>query len=120
MQTDNVPDCRSDGEAEREALAAADGEAVTRYRDAAAAGCPDSQALLGLCYLLGLGVERDLVSAQMWLEIAAALGCAEAVEARELAAQQLTDSQLEAAQRLALAWLEERQLWFEMPTEGSC
>jgi TPR repeat protein len=120
IQTDNCTDHRPGDDARNSGHLAAGSRAVARYREAAEKGCADSQALLGLSYLIGLGVARDLVSAQMWLEVAAAQGCPEAVAARDLTAPRLTGGQLEQAQRLALAWLEQRRHWLDLPTAGSC
>lgn len=51
-----------------------DGRALELFEKAAAAGHTRAQINLGILYLRGLGVPRDLVQARAWLEKAAASG----------------------------------------------
>jgi TPR repeat protein len=51
------------------------------YKKAADNGSAKAQYYLGVCYRNGLGVPRDLVSAQHWFETAARSGSEEAVAA---------------------------------------
>ncbi|RME82904.1 MAG: sel1 repeat family protein, partial [Zetaproteobacteria bacterium] len=49
-------------------------DAVPFVRAAARAGLPEAQAMLGLMYLRGQGVDQDETEARRWLRIAAKLG----------------------------------------------
>jgi len=71
------------------------------YTLAAEQGFEMAQFFLGLIYLNGYGILQDLVYAHMWLNIAAYNGYEAAAFNRDIAAKQMTPSQLEKAQNLA-------------------
>jgi uncharacterized protein len=75
--------------------------ALKWYRLAAEQGFAKSQYSLGLMYAIGRGVIRDNVYAHMWGNIAASNGNWNGGKLRELAAKEMTPSQLETAQKLA-------------------
>ena len=79
-------------------------EALRWYRLAADQGDAVAQTNLGLMYGNGLGVSPDYVQAYMWLSLAAAHGLKKASYARDLAAGEMSESQIEEAQRLAREW----------------
>src|SRR5436189_239101 len=79
-------------------------EALRWYRLAANQGNPDAQFNLGVVYADGKEIPRDYVQAYMWLSLAAAQGHKEASHARDLAAGQMSQLQLEQAQRLSSEW----------------
>ena len=78
-----------------------DKTAVRWYRLAAEQGNADAQTNLGVMYGMGTGVIRDDVYAHMWFNIAASSGNKRAVKNRDIAAKNMTPSQLEKAQDLA-------------------
>ena len=53
-------------------------KALALFQEAADAGNPPAQHALGVCYLLGIGVEKSLEDALSWLNKSAAQGYAEA------------------------------------------
>jgi hypothetical protein len=81
---------------------------VRWFRLAAEQG--DADAMLGLTYMyaLGEGVQRDIVKAHMWANLAASRLSGEAreraVEARDMASEEMTSAQVTEAQRLAREW----------------
>jgi hypothetical protein len=81
-----------------------DEEAVTYFRMAAEAGDSDAQASLGLAYLAGRGVAKDLQQAYFWLELAAVKGEDIAIKTRDLAAKEMSAEQIAEAKRLAREW----------------
>lgn len=81
-------------------------EAAKWWQQAAEQGCATAQHNLGLVYAMGRGVTQNLVLAHMWLNIAAAISDSEkqkisSIETRELAAKEMTASQIAEAQALA-------------------
>jgi TPR repeat protein len=60
--------------------------------------------MVGLTYAYGLGVPQDVVTAHMWLDLAAASGDANAGRARDSVATGMSAQQLAAARRRARAW----------------
>lgn len=78
------------------------------YLDTAEDGCADSQALLGLSYLVGDGVPQDDVQAKKWLDLAAAQGQQEAIRGQELVAQRMSVAQIAEAERLIHEWRQKR------------
>ena len=111
--------------------AAEDGNAVTQYslgyfylygygatkdyprstqwlRFAAEQGHAEAQYRLGLAYILGMGVTEDPIQAHKWLNIAASRLSGErhneARQLRNLAAQDMSVSQLRTARSLAAEW----------------
>jgi TPR repeat protein len=80
------------------------------YLSAAQAGDANAQSQVGYMYAVGLGVERDLVQAHRWTNIAAALLPAgkmrdSSIGNRNAAAAQMSPEQILKAQRLARDWL---------------
>ena len=55
-------------------------------------------------YLLGLGVPKDLVSAQLYFYLAAERGYEQAMRARDTLEKQMTPEQIAEAQKLAHEW----------------
>jgi hypothetical protein len=69
---------------------------------AAEQGVAVAQTNLGVMYYDGQGVLQDYVRAHMWLNIAASSGKSENASGnRDIAAERMTPSQIETAQRLA-------------------
>jgi uncharacterized protein len=75
--------------------------AVKWYRLAAEMGDADAQGNLGVMYGIGKGVIQDWVYAHMWGNLAASNGNENGAKLGEIAAEQMTPSQLETAQKLA-------------------
>jgi uncharacterized protein len=66
---------------------------------------PDALYQLGLMYAAGRDVAVDLVTAHMWLNIAAARGNLEARRMRTELADAMTRDEIMRAQRQARAWI---------------
>lgn len=64
----------------------------------------EAQYLMGIANERGLGVQKDLVKAHAWYNIAATNGFEKAVPARSALTRQLTADQLAEAQALAKNW----------------
>lgn len=85
------------------------GEALKWYRKAAAKGNPDAMLGLGLMYELGQGVPKDRVESVKWLTLASR-GFPQGPDRNRLMTaidtmrQQMSNDQLDAAQRLIDAW----------------
>ena len=60
---------------------------------------------LGIMYSVGRDVPVDLVSAHKWFNLAALKGNADAIRLRREIADQMSESEIAAAQRAARAWL---------------
>jgi len=60
---------------------------------------------LGMMYSVGRDAPVDLVSAHKWFNLAAMKGNAEAIRLRREIADQMSDSEIAAAQRAARDWL---------------
>jgi TPR repeat protein len=60
---------------------------------------------LGMMYSIGRSVPIDLVSAHKWFNLAAMKGKADAIRLRREIADQLSETQVAAAQRAARDWL---------------
>ena len=71
------------------------------YRLAAEQGHATAQSNLGVMYGMGTGVIQDWVYAHMWGNLAASNGNENGAKLGEIAAEQMTPSQLETAQKLA-------------------
>ena len=84
-------------------------EAVKWYRKAAEQGYASAQYNLGVMYGMGHGVVQDPKSAHMWFNIAAANGDSDAVKGRDIAAKEMTPSQIEKAQDMAREWMAKHQ-----------
>ena len=79
-------------------------EALSEWRSAADAGDRRAMLALGRRYAQGLGVVQDYVEAHKWLNLAASLGEAAAVEERDALAARMTPQQVATAQERAAAW----------------
>lgn len=69
--------------------------------DAAIAGDPDAQFVLGRMYARGLGVLQDFVQAHRWYNVAAANGQRMAPLARDAISEEMTAEQIALAQQMA-------------------
>jgi hypothetical protein len=79
-------------------------DAVPWYLMAAQQGNPEAQTLLATQYLRGEGVARDPVLAYALYDLAARQGFANAGEARDTAARQMSPNQIQEAQSLVARW----------------
>ena len=79
-------------------------EALSEWRAAANAGDRRAMLALGRRYAQGLGVVQDYEEAHKWLDLAASLGEAAAVEERDALAARMTPQQVATAQERAAAW----------------
>ena len=81
---------------------------IDAQRALAEQGDAAAQCNLGFMYADGLGVSEDYVQAHMWLNIAASRATGElrenAVNNRDLTADEMTPDALNEAQRLAREW----------------
>ena len=75
--------------------------ALREWKPLAEQGNAPAQGNLGLMYALGKGVIKDWVYAHMWGNLAASNGSEDGAKVREIAAKDMTPSQLETAQKLA-------------------
>lgn len=60
---------------------------------------------LGMMYASGRSVETDLISAHKWFNLAALRGNQDAVRMRREIAQEMSETDIAAAQRAARSWL---------------
>lgn len=79
---------------------------IAEARKAASEGACDGLYKLGLVYSTGSGDEVDLVEAHKWFNLAALRGSDAAKECRKELADQMTTSEVAAAQRAAREWLD--------------
>jgi TPR repeat protein len=87
-------------------------EAAQWFRKCASSGNWQGQMSLGGLYIEGKGVPKDLVSAYMWLNLAAATAPQNALvsmgnniaKERDILAAMMTPEQIAEAQRLSRAW----------------
>ena len=77
-------------------------EALSEWRAAADAGDRRAMLALGRRYAQGFGVVQDYVEAHKWLNLAASLGEAAAVEERDALAARMTPQQVATAQERAI------------------
>lgn len=75
------------------------------YRKKAEQGNTAAQVKLASYYLWGRGIDKDIVRAHMWFNIASAAGGEEALNNRQTIEESMTLSQIEQAQKLAKEWL---------------
>jgi uncharacterized protein len=68
-------------------------------------GRADALCEMGVRYATGRGVDRDLVAAHKWLNIAAIKGCDRAAELRADLVSTMSKSQLAEALRAARDWM---------------
>lgn len=80
-------------------------EAMNWYKRAAQQGITQAQYKLGNMYRLGQGLMRDTIKAHMWFNIAAVNGDKESLADRDIMAREMTQQQIEQAQRLALEYM---------------
>ncbi|MBN9023211.1 MAG: sel1 repeat family protein [Rhizobiales bacterium] len=66
---------------------------------------PEGLFQLGMAYANGDEVDVDLVAAHKWFNLAAQRGYADAAWHRQQIAEEMTSSQIAAAQRAAREWL---------------
>jgi len=81
-----------------------DEEAVKWYRIAAERSNRQAQFVLGVFYARGQGVPQDHVQAYMWLNLAGMTGAKDAIEARDMVAERMTQEQLIEAHRMTREW----------------
>ena len=81
-------------------------EAVKWYRLAAEQGDSNAQTNLGLMYINGDGVIKDIVLAYMWWNIAGDQGRKNAKRNKDILVKEMTESQIEEAQRLVIQCVE--------------
>ncbi|MDX2238902.1 MAG: hypothetical protein NW203_15160 [Hyphomonadaceae bacterium] len=89
-------------------MAFTDVEIAEAHQAARVAGDCGDLYKLGLIYSTGQGGEVDLIQAHMWFNLAALRGSDAAKECRKELADQMTTSEIAAAQRKAREWLETR------------
>jgi len=75
--------------------------ALIKFKSAAEQGHVSSQANIGVMYYRGEGVPQDFLRAQMWFNLAAAGGEANAIKNRDIGSARMTVKQLRRAQRMA-------------------
>jgi TPR repeat protein len=81
---------------------------LRRFERDAERNKPDAQYHLGLLYSTGQGVPFDMVTAHMWMNIAAMNGSPEARSLRAELARDMSPGEVAQAQRLARQWLARR------------
>ena len=69
------------------------------------AGVAEDFFRLGMMYSTGAAVPADMVSAHKWFNIAALRGDAEAARLRREVAEEMSESEIAAAQRAARDWV---------------
>lgn len=81
-------------------------EALTAewYRKRAEQGNLDAQIKIASRYLWGKGIEKDIVKAHMWFNIASSSGDENALASRESVEASMTLEQIDEAQKLAREW----------------
>ena len=72
--------------------------------EAADQGNADAQFSLGFMHSRGGGVPKDLVTAYMWINLAAAQGSESEKRARDALEKQMTPAQIAEAQKLSREW----------------
>jgi TPR repeat protein len=80
-------------------------EAAKWFRLAADNDDTEAKFYLGLAYVLGNGVPQDNVMAHMYWNLAARDGHKEAIEGRGMVTEDMTQSEIEKAQKLAKEWV---------------
>jgi TPR repeat protein len=78
--------------------------AVKWYRKAAEQGHPKAFGLLGQKYRIGVGVDRDLVQANVFFTLGSRRGEMLAVDLVRLTERELSDEQIAESRRLADVW----------------
>ncbi|MEP6960220.1 MAG: tetratricopeptide repeat protein [Nitrospirota bacterium] len=78
--------------------------AVYWYRLAAEQGERTAQFNLGVMYHQGWGIPPDFIEAHNWYNLASAAGFKAGARWRDLVAEQMTETELAQAHRLARAW----------------
>jgi uncharacterized protein len=77
------------------------------YLKSAEQGNPAAQLSLGVMYSDGIGVQRDLVKAYMWVAVAGSGKHPDAQVALETLTDNMNERQISAGQALALKWTRE-------------
>ena len=80
-----------------------------RWEHAANVGHPGAQYQLGVMYATGEQVQLDYIQAHKWLNLAAMQGSHDAVTLRAEITEEMTQSEVVAAQRLARKWRHSRE-----------
>lgn len=78
------------------------------FLQSARQGVVQAQMYLSLIYLRGEGVQQNFKVAYMWSDIALAAGYGEAVDIRDLIAENLTPDQVREATNMAADWRSHR------------
>lgn len=78
---------------------------VDRIKTDARNGAADALLQLGLMYSLGRDVQRDLVAAHKWFNLAAMRGNSSARTYRTEIASEMSQGEVATAQRLARDWM---------------
>jgi uncharacterized protein len=82
-----------------------DRQSLYWFRQAAEAGQPTAQFFLGMQYLYGRGVPRDLAQAYSWCDIALANGYSQSLSCREMVARKMTPEDGRRASELTAEFL---------------
>jgi uncharacterized protein len=86
-------------------MAFTESEMAQFHQTVSAGGQPDDLYKLGLIYSTGQGGAVDLVEAHKWFNLAAVRGCEPAKAYRRELADQMSISEIAAAQKAAREWL---------------
>lgn len=78
--------------------------AYLEFKESAQGGDAVAQYMLGRLYEEGRGVDRDLVQAYAWYDLAATAGYSDAATARNRLANQLSGTQVQTASDLSAQW----------------
>lgn len=79
-------------------------DAIALFEETAARGDAIGLYSLGQAYVAGLGVDRDLVKAHSYLNLAATFSHPKAADVRRTLEQEMTSDQVVSAQQLAKTW----------------
>lgn len=82
--------------------------AIEQWRPLAENGHSGAQYNLGFNYVQGKGVEKDLVAAYFWFDLAARQGKRIAQRLRDGVAASMTEAQIAEAERRVRTWLASR------------
>jgi len=86
-------------------MAFTDSEIAEAHAAVQGAGSPADLYKLGLIYSTGQGADIDLVKAHMWFNLAALRGSQCAKDCRKELADQMSSTEVAAAQKAAREWL---------------
>ena len=79
------------------------------WKACADTGDVDAQTMLGLMYSTGRRIERDLVRAHQWLNLAAMSGAGRARDLRSQVARDMSPAEIAQALKLARQWLDDQR-----------